>query len=202
LPVIIAGYAYKETWKVLGGAVGKSVEMLINCATSVIAVTLKVMVIYAVVTYGADEYFTGPMDGYSAIFPPGLAGMKAADESENIVVAQVFVKCEKASLVDEVMDKDLFAECFNREKAAAEMAHPGAFDFMQDGWRFFTLMLGMFLLYFYVVRKKIDEILVKDSSDGKAGALNIGTTFKDFGKKAWSLPVGITKKITGAIWKK
>lgn len=202
LPVIIASYAYENVWNILKGAVGKSVEMLVNCAVRVVAITLKVLIIYAVVTYAADEYFPGPLDGYSAIFPPGLAGMQTAENSRNVVVAQVFAECESISLVDGVMDKNLFKECFSREKAIVEAQHPGAFDFMKDGWQFFMLMLGIFLVYFYVVQDKIDKILVGDTQGGKDGILNIGSTFKEFGKKLWDIPSGITKKVTGAFGKK
>jgi hypothetical protein len=201
LPVIIAGYAYENVWGVLKGAVGKSVEILVNCAVRVVAIALKVIIIYSVVTYAADEYFPGPADGYSAIFPPGLAGMGTADDSRNQVVAQVFAKCERASAADGAMDKDLFKACFDREKAAAEISHPGAFDFMEDGWDFFMLMLGMFLLYFYVLSKKIDELLVGDGA-GKDPIFNIGGTFKEFGTKLWGIPSGIAKKVTGAFAKK
>ncbi len=198
LPVIIASYAYENVWGVLKGAVGKSVEMLVNCAVRVIAITLKVLIIYAIVAVAADEYFPGPVDGYSAILPPGFAGMQTAQDSSNQVVAQVFANCEKVSVVDGQMDKDLFKACFDREKATAEIMHPGAFDFMGSGWDFFMMMLGIFLVYFYVVQKKIDEILVGDKG-GKDPIFNIGSQFKEFGKKVWDIPGEMTKKITDAI---
>lgn len=201
MPVIIASYAYENVWGVLKGAVGKSLEMLVNCAVRVVAITLKVLIIYAVVSVAADEYYPGPTDGYSAILPPGFAGMQTAQNSGNQVVAQVFANCEKVSVVNGAMDKNLFKACFDREKATAEIMHPGAFDFMGNGWEFFMLMLGIFLVYFYVVQKKIDEVLVSDKG-GKDPIFNIGSQFKEFGKKVWDIPAELTKKITDATEKK
>jgi hypothetical protein len=201
LPLIIASYAYENVWGLLKGAIGKGVNMLINCAVRVVAITLKVLIIYAVVAYAADEYFPGPLDGYSAITVPGMAGMGAAENSKNLVVAQVFSDCEKASVKDGAMDKNLFKACFDIKKAQAEIRNPGAFDFMAQGWEFFMLMLGIFLLYFYVVQKKIDEILIEDKG-GKDPIFNIGGVFKDFGKKLWDIPSGIAKKITDSLGKK
>jgi hypothetical protein len=201
LPLIIASYAYENVWGLLKGAIGKGVGMLINCAVRVVAITLKVLIIYAVVAFAADQYFPGPLDGYSAITIPGMAGMTAAENSKNLVVAQVFSDCEKVSIVDGAMDKNLFAACFERKRAQAEILHPGAFDFMAQGWEFFMLMLGVFLLYFYVVQKKIDEIFVVDKG-GKDPIFNIGNTFKEFGKKVWEIPGQLTKKITDSTGKK
>ena len=198
LPVIIASYAYENVWGLLKGAVGKSVNMLVNCAVRVIAITLKVLIIYSIVAYAADEYFPGPIDGYSIITPPGFAGMQSAENSSNQIVAQVFADCEKVSVQDGKMDKGLFKACFDRASAAVETSHPGAFDFMGDGWNFFMLMLGIFLLYFYVIRKKIDDIFVGDGA-GKDPIFNIGSSFKELGQKIWSIPSGITKTITDAM---
>ena len=198
LPVIIASYAYENVRSLLKGTVGKAVDMLVNCAVRVIAITLKVLIIYAIVAYAADEYFPGPLDGYSVITPPGIAGMQSAEHSSNKIVAKVFIDCEKASVKDGKMDKDLFKTCFKRESTSIEAMHPGAFDFMRHGWDFFILMLGIFLLYFYVISKKIDEILIGDGI-GKEPIFHIGSSFKELGQKIWSIPSGITKKITDAM---
>jgi len=196
LPIFIASYAFANTWGILKGAVGKGVEMLVNCATRVVAITLKVLIIYAVVVFAADEY------GFSAITPPVIAGGQAAGSSKNIAIAAIFEKCEKVSLIDGVMNKNLFKACWDVEKAIVEMREPRAFDFMKNGWEFLMLMFGIFFIYFYVVEKKIDDILVKDSFSGKDGALNLGSTFKEFGQKAWAIPEGIAKKVTDVFKKK
>ncbi|MCL2748933.1 MAG: hypothetical protein FWE50_02555 [Alphaproteobacteria bacterium] len=196
LPIFIASYAFENVWGVLKGAVGKGVEMLVNCATRVVAITLKVLIIYAIVVFAADEY------GFSAITPPVIAGGQSAGSSKNIVIAAIFEKCEKVSLVNDVMDKSLFKACWDKERAVVEMTNPRAFDFMRNGWEFLMMMIGIFFIYFYVVEKKIDDILVKDQFSGKDGALNLGSTFKEFGQKVWSIPQGMTKKITDAFGKK
>ena len=59
-------------------------------------------------------------------------------------------------------------------------------------------MLGIFLLYFYVISKKIDEILIGDGI-GKEPIFHIGSSFKELGQKIWSIPSGIIKKITDAM---
>lgn len=200
LPVIIASYAYENVRGVLKGAVGKSVDMLVNCAVRVIVITLKVLIIYTIVAYAADEYFPGPVDGYSVITPPGFAGMQSAQNSSNKIVAQVFSDCEKVSVQDGKMNKDLFKACFDRTSATIEASHPGAFDFMRNGWDFLMIMLGIFLLYFYVISKKLDEVFVGDGA-GKDPIFNIGNSFKEMGQKLWSIPSGITKMITDAMEK-
>jgi ABC-type cobalt transport system substrate-binding protein len=124
--------------------------------------------------------------------------MQSAGNSSNQIVAQVFADCEKVSLQDGKMDKDLFKACFDRTSATVEASHPGAFDFMSDGWNFFMLMFGIFLLYFYVISKKLDEIFVGDGA-GKDPIFNIGASFKELGQKLWSIPSGITKAITDAM---
>lgn len=200
LPIIIASYAYENVWSVMKGAVGNAIKILVNCAVRVIAITLKVLILYTIVAFAADEYFPPPLDNYSAILPPGMGANTSATDAANSknVVANVFAKCEQVSLKDGVMDKDLFAACFQREKLAAPA---GAFDFMDDGWNFFMLMLGIFLIYFYAVEKKIDGLFVQDAFDGK-DMTNFGNTVKELGKKIWDIPNGIAKKVTGAIWPK
>ena len=204
LPIIIASYAFKETWGVLKNLGSNAVSMLVNCAARVIAITLKTLIIYAIVAYAADEYYPGPCDGYSAIMPIQLTGGcgQASNAQRNVIIAAVFEKCERVSMVDGVMDKDLFKACFDRERATIESTHPKAFDFMRNGWEFLMMMIGIFFIYFYIVQKKIDDILVKDAHKDEDGALNLGGTFKEFGKKLYAIPTGITKKITDAFGKK
>ncbi|MDR0967411.1 MAG: hypothetical protein LBL75_01095 [Rickettsiales bacterium] len=199
LPVIVASYAFENVWGVLKGAVGKCIEILINCAVRTIAVTLKVLIIYTIIALAADTYFPGPVDGYSAILPPDFAGMNASPESGAASIAAILTKCEKISLnSDGVADKDKFASCFQIERANAPY---GAFDFMDNTWEFLMMMIGLYLIYKLVISKKIDQIFVGDKN-GTEPLMNIGKQFKSFGTAVWNTPSGLTKYLLDVFGKK
>ncbi len=109
----------------------------------------------------------------------------------------VFQTCENESIdSDGVVDGDAFKTCFMREKAVVENVYPGAFDFMENGWEFFMLMLGLFLLYYYVIAPRIDKLIPQgqiklpipgESEDGKVSDVSTGEQF-DYG--AWVHDLG------------
>ena len=165
LPLLLAAAAFEQTWKLADGVVKNAINMLVKSAVQIVGITLKVLVIYATVSFAADEYFPGPNDGYSAILPPMMGQTVQNPDAQTLSVMEVFSTCEQVALTDGEMDAEKFKNCFTARRAEVERKYPGAFDFMSDGWDFLLLMFGLFLLYFYVVQPKIDGILGKDSKE-------------------------------------
>lgn len=193
LPLLLAAAAFEQTWKLADGVVKNAINMLVKSAVQIVGITLKVLVIYATVSFAADEYFPGPNDGYSAILPPMMGQTVQNPDAQTLSVMEVFSTCEQVALTDGEMDAEKFKNCFTARRAEVERKYPGAFDFMSDGWDFLLLMFGLFLLYFYVVQPKIDGILGKNSKE----QFDFGTWTKDLGKKIWNAP----QQIFGAISK-
>ena len=186
--------------------------MVVSSAIRIVAITLKVLVIYATVSFSADMYFPGPRDGYTSILPP-MMGMHAENpDAQTLSVMNVFATCESVALVDGEMDKDLFKDCFTARRAEVERAYPGAFDFLSDGWDFLLMMMFLFFLYYYAVSPKIDALLpngaFKAPIPGENANVSTGEQFDygawvhDLGQKLWAVPVQITEKITKAMEKK
>jgi hypothetical protein len=197
MPLLLASYAFEETWSAAKGLVGKSVDMLVSSAVQIVAITLKVLIIYATVSYTADTLFPGKQDGYSAFFPPMMGMSPENPDAKTLSVMNVFSTCEQVALVDGEMDKDKFKDCFTARKAEVERKYPGAFDFLKDGWDFLLMMVCLFLLYYYAISPKIDKLLVKESKE----FFDFGTWIKDLGKQVWKFPIDMTKKITDAMGK-
>jgi hypothetical protein len=199
LPLIIAAGAFEGTWKLASGVVTKSINMLVGSAVRIVAITLKIIITYAIVSFAADEYFPGPNDGYNSILPPLITeGHKNMDD-QALSVMSVFSKCETVSLRDGQVDKEVFKNCFTASRAEVERKYPGAFDFMGNGFEFLLMMFGVTLLYFYVVSKKIDELLGGDEeSKDKKEPFDFGGWMKDMGKRIWGAPAQITEQITKA----
>ncbi|MCL2538368.1 MAG: hypothetical protein FWE52_02750 [Alphaproteobacteria bacterium] len=209
LPLIIAAWAFEKEWKLLGGVMSNAIGMLVRCAVRIIAITLQILIVYAMVVFAADEYFPGPRDGYSAILPPGIAmNLSATDTAlvgeRTVSVMEVFSKCEHASMLESGgVDKDAFVACFNYEKIQVERQHPGAFDFMRNGWEFLILMLGLFFVYWYVIRDKIDGMLGGKGIFGdEGGDFDYGKSVRDFGGALWKAPRQILDNIGKAMAKK
>ena len=202
LPVLIAAAAYERVWKVASNLFRKSLEIVIQAALSVISISLKIVLLFSIIFYAADAIFPAPVDGYTSILPPlfedtGVIQNKTP-ETESVMYA--FKTCESSSKdADGLVDKDKFKECFLQQKESIEIAHPGAFEFLEDGWQFLITMVGLFLLYYYVLSPKIDKLLpagkVKlpvihdDKTDMSTGAeFDIGQWTYDLGKKVWRAP--------------
>lgn len=198
LPLLIAAYAFEGTWKLAGNVVGGAINMLVKSAVRIIAISLKVLIIYATVSFAADEFFPGPHDGYSVIMPPFMGQTVQNPDAKTLSVMNVFSTCERVGLADGEMDADKFKDCFTAQRAMVERQYPGAFDFLTDGWDFLLIMFFMFLLYFYVVSPRIDAMLGKDGRE----LFDFGTWTKDLGKKIWSAPQQIFDAISKAMAKK
>lgn len=203
LPLIIAAGAFEGTWKLASGVVSKAITMLVKSAIRIVAVTLKIVIIYATVSFAADEFFPGPTDGYNSILPPLLVQKEQNLDNKTMSVISVFSKCEKVSMVNGVVDKNTFKNCFTASKAEVERKYPGAFDFMKNGFEFLLLMFGIFFLYFYVLSPKIDDLLGgSEESKDKKEEFDYGGWIKDFGKRIWGAPAQIADQIAKATEKK
>ncbi|MBR1953691.1 MAG: hypothetical protein IKA25_01295 [Alphaproteobacteria bacterium] len=212
LPLLLAASAFEGTWSKANKLFSNAIGMVVSSAVRIIAITLKVLVIYATVSFCADMYFPGPRDGYTAILPP-MMGMHAENpDAQTLSVMNVFATCESVALVNGEMDKDLFKSCFTARRAEVERTYPGAFDFLSDGWDFLLMMVFLFFLYYYAVSPKIDGLLPKgsvklpipgeDANVSTGEQFDYGAWVHDLGQKLWAVPVQITEKITKAMEKK
>jgi len=201
LPVLIAAAAYETVWKAASGLFRKSLEMVIQAAISVISITLKIVILFSIVYYAADSMFPGPVDSYTSVLPPMFEQQMNPDaDNETKSVMHAFSVCEASSKdADGNVDADLFKPCFLHQKEIIERQYPDAFDFLKNGWSFFITMVGLFLLYYYVVNPKIDKLLpagkVKlpiihgEETDMSTGQdFDIGKWTYDVGQKIWRAP--------------
>ncbi len=200
LPLLIAALAYEQVWKAAANLFRKALEKVIRAAISVISISLKIVLLFAIIFYAADLMFPGPVDGYTSVLPPLFETQithNRTPEAESVMHA--FATCEEQSKdADGLVDADLFKPCFMEQKQIIEEQHPGAFDFLRDGWTFLVTMAGLFLLYYYVLSPKIDTLLpagkVKlpipgDESDVGTGVeFDIGKWTHDLGQKVWHAP--------------
>ena len=199
LPIFIAAYAFEPVWKVASGLTTKALDMLVSSAVKIVGISLKIVILYATVSYAADAFFPGPVDGFSTILPPMMGQTVQNPDAQTLSVINTFSECERVALVDGEMDADRFKSCFTAHRATVERRYPGAFDFMGDGWGFMMMMIGLFALYYWVVSPKIDAILT-NTTGGES--FDFGGNIKQLGKNIWNIPVQITEKITSAIGKK
>ena len=199
LPLFIAAYAFEPVWRAASKLTSNAINMLVSSAVKIVAISLKIVVIYATVSYAADAYFPGPVDGFSTILPPLLGQTVQNPDAQTMSIINTFRECERVALVNGEMDSDLFKDCFTAHRATVERRYPGAFDFMGDGWGFMITMIGLFALYYWVISPKIDSLL---SSTSDETLFDFGGNIKKLGKGIWNTPVNITEKITGAMGKK
>ncbi len=212
LPLLLAATAFESTWSKASGLLSGAVGTLVSSAVRIVAITLKVMVIYATVSYTADMYFPGPVDGYTSILPPMMGRNVENPDAQTLSVMNVFSTCEQVAVRDGEMDQDLFKDCFTARRAQVEREYPGAFDFLANGWEFLLMMVFLFFLYYYAVSPKIDSLLPKGSVKlpipGEGANVSSGEEFDygawvhDLGQKVWAFPVQIAEKITKAMEKK
>ncbi len=195
MPLIVAAYAFEGTWKIADGVVKGAIDMIIKSAIKIVIITLKVLITYAIIAYAADAYMPGPVDGYTAILPPMMGQTMENPDSKTLAVAQTFSKCEQVALSDGDMDGDKFKDCFTAQRHIVEQSHPGAFDFLDDGWDFLTLMLGLFFVYFYVIQTKVNGLLGKDSGE----SFDFGGDILKLGKKIWSAPADIFESVKNKL---
>jgi hypothetical protein len=198
LPLIIAAGAFETVWPLVSGIVTNSINMLVKSAVRIVAITLKILIIYATVSFAADEYFPGPQDGYNSILPPLMYETANTQDAKTLSVMAVFSKCEKVASAAGEMDKTIFQNCFTASRAEVERKYPGAFDFMKNGWEFLMLMLGIFLVYYYAVSPKIDEMLGKDEEE----SFDFGGWLKGLGQTVWNIPKKIGEMATKGMGEK
>ncbi len=191
LPLIIAAWAFEGTWKIATGVANRCMGMLVESAIKIVKITLQILIIYATVSFAADEYFPGPNDGYNAILPPIMGVSPQNADARTMSVINVFSECERVALTNGEMDKTKFKNCFTAQRATVERRYPGAFDFMKDGFEFLMIMIGLFLLYYYAIAPKVDGLL------GKVGKeeFDYGGWVKELGTRAWQAPVKFYEQI-------
>ena len=197
MPLLIASAAFEKVWGLAKNILNNSIKMLVDSAVSILKISLKICIVYAVVYFSATQY------GFTMIFPPLLKNVQDetfTEEHETFkeqskAVYDVFATCEKASVVNEDIDKDLFKNCFEEKSAVVEAQYPGAFDFMKNGFSFLLFMIGVALLYFWIVSPKIDELLAADSKE----TFDYGQWLKDFGKTTANAPYKVYSKVKDVI---
>ena len=198
MPLLIAAYAFEEVWKMTKDITKTSIDILIDSAVSIIKISLKVCLIYAVVYFSADSFYPGPADGFTTIMPPLLGQIAPKNEdAKTMSVMAVFSECEKVALVDNKMDKDKFLSCFNAQKSVVTSKYPDAFDFMDDGFYFLMFMIGIACLYFWILSPEINKLIGKPANED----FNYGTWIKNFGKMVYHAPAKIFDAIKGNIKK-
>ena len=187
MPFMIAAAAFEQVWSLAKDVMNKAITMLINSAISILKISLKITIIYAVVYFSADAYYPEPEDGFTAILPPLFGEITPQNQdAKTMSVINVFSTCEQVSIVDGNIDKDKFVSCFNTQKSIVESRYPKAFDFMDDGFEFLLFMIGIWFLYFWVVSPRIDTLL-GSGKDGKE-EFDYGQWVKDFGKTVYEAP--------------
>jgi len=191
LPLIVGATAFEKTWKMASGVLKKSVDTLVESAVKVIAISLKVVILYAIISFTGNELFPG-----SGLFPP-LLGSNVTTEQSN-TVHNAFATCESHAMVNGELDKNLFRDCFIVE----QQRNPDAFKFMHGGFEFLLLMIGIFCLYWYILGPRIDKLLASvpsvelfgKSNDSSGGIDNFGSDLKKLTKMTWQKPQELADK--------
>lgn len=207
LPLLMAAAAFEPVWGAAAGLFKKAIGMVVSSAVRIVAITLKIVILYATISYAADAYFPGPRDGYSAILPPLMGPTQTTEDARTLAIINVFKTCE-ANSTDPAggVVRDKFKQCFTAQRAMVERTYPGAFDFMKNGWEFLMLMIGLFALYYFVLSPKIDALLPSGTiklpipgDDAKLESkeeFDFGAWTYNLGKKVWNLPKQIAERAT------
>ena len=198
MPLFIAAAAFEQVWKAASNLFTKAIGMLVSAAINIVSISLKIIVIYATVSFAADAHFPGPVDGFSTVLPPLLGQTIQNPDAKTLSVMNTFSECERVSLINGEMDASVFKNCFTARRAMVERRYPGAFNFLGDGWGFLMTMIGLFALYYWVISPEIDKIFKPAS----ASDFDFGGNIKQLGKNIWNLPVQITEKVTSSLGKK
>lgn len=195
VPLIIAAAAFEQVWGLAKNVMNSGINILITSAISILKISLKITIIYAIVYFAADKYFPGPEDGFTTILPPLLTSQITTENSDakTMSVMNVFSTCEKVALKDGAMDKRQFLSCFKTQRNLVSAKYPDAFDFMDDGFSFLLFMIGVFFLYFWVVSPKVDAMLGTGKVDNET--FDYGSRIKELGKTAYNAPVKYYTKI-------
>ncbi len=196
MPLLIAAAAFEQVWSLAKGLLNSAVDKLLNSVIDILKISLKITIIYAVVYFAADQYYPGPEDNFTSILPPFMSTVKQENmDAKTMSVMNVFSTCERVSLINGEMNKEKFTACFKTQKNLVEQKYPGAFDFMDDGFDFLLFMLGVFILYFWIVSPQIDKLIGSTSKE----PFDYGQWIKDFGKTVYNAPVNIYTKVRDKI---
>ena len=194
MPLMIAAAAFEQVWSLAKNIMNSAIDILIKSAISILRISIKITIIYAVVYFAADEYYPKPMDGFTSIMPPLISQITPENQdAQTMSVMNVFKNCESVSVINGEINKEKFVSCFNTQKRVVEARYPGAFDFMKDGFDFMIFMIGIFFLYFWVVSPKVDAIFGTDKKDKET--FDYGQWVKDFGKTTYQAPGKIYNKV-------
>lgn len=185
MPLLLASVAFEQVWGLAKGLMNKSIDMLVNSAISILKISLKICITYAIVYFSADSFYPSPADGFTTILPPLLSEISPSNmDAQTMSVMNVFAKCEQVALINGEMDKEKFKVCFKQEKQIVEAKYPGAFNFMSDGFDFLLFMIGIFFLYYWIISPRIDTLFAKDAKED----FDYGQWVKDFGKATYNAP--------------
>lgn len=195
MPLLIAAAAFEQVWGLAKNVMNSGISMLIKSAVSILKISLKITIIYAIVYFAADTFYPKPMDGFTSILPPLLDSkiVKKNPDAKAMAIQKVFTQCEQVSLIDGEIDKDRFVSCFKAQKTVIESKYPGAFDFMKDGFDFMLFMIGVWFLYFWVVSPRVDKLL-NTTQEGK-NEFDYGQWLKEFGTTIYNAPGKIANAI-------
>ena len=194
MPFLIAAAAFEQVWSLAKEVFNSAINMLINSAISILKISLKIVIMFAVVYFASDAYYPGPTDGFTAIMPPLFGELTPENpDAQTMSVMNVFKTCEQVSIINNEIDKDKFVSCFKTQKSLVEARYDNAFNFMDDGFDFLMFMIGVFFLYFWVVSPKVDAMLGTDKENKEQ--FDYGQWIKDFGKTAYNAPGQIYTKI-------
>ena len=198
MPLFIAAYAFEGVWEIAKNAAGTAIKILLDSVVSIIKISLKTCLVYAVVYFSADSFYPGPMDGFTTIMPPLLGQIAPKNmDAQTMSVMAVFSECEKVALVGNEMDKDKFLACFNTQRNVVTQKYPGAFDFMDDGFEFLIFMMGVALLYFWIISPQINKLIGSPAKED----FDYGTWVKNFGKMVYHAPAKIFDAVKGNMKK-
>ena len=193
LPLIVAASAFEKTWKIASSALKNSITMLVDSAIKVIGIALKVVIIFALISFAGAEVFPG-----TGLFPP-LLGTEETVKNNTLSVKNAFALCESQSTKQNgEIDKAEFKKCFDAYKAK----NANAFDFLHDGFGFLILMAALVFIYFYILSPRIDKLMVSvppfepfNKSDGKGGFDDFGGDLKKMAKMTWQKPQELADKL-------
>ena len=195
MPLMIAAAAFEQVWSLAKTGMNSAITMLINSAVSILKISLKITIIYAIVYFAADTFYPKPADGFTSILPPLMGKITRVNpDAKAMAVQKVFTTCEQVSLNDAgEIDKNKFISCFNAQKTVVEAKYPGAFDFMDDGFDFMLFMIGVWFLYFWVVSPKVDKAFNINKDDKQE--FDYGQWIKDFGTTVYNAPGKIVNAV-------
>lgn len=193
MPILLASTAFEGVWKLAQDLTGAGINMLVNSAVSIIKISLKICIVYAIVYFSATQY------GFTTILPPLLGDAKQIESptEQSMAVIKVFSTCEKTSVVDGDINKEKFKTCFMEQRKIVEKQYPNAFDFMDDGFEFMLFMIGIALIYFWIVSPKIDKLI----AENKGETFDYGKWVQDFGNAMYSAPGKIFTTVKDALKK-